>query len=103
MPDSYAALEANKRRQKAALTRARNSGDPHKLLAAARAGLRSFDTYGWPDQWSDWQRAADDAEAKIRYAGHGDHWRRRGAARQRMHSHPSRPYSHPVSRKHRRG
>lgn len=64
---TYAELNANYRRQKAALTRAANSGDPHKLAAAGRAGLASFERHGYPDDWSRWQRAIDDAAASIRY------------------------------------
>ena len=53
------------RRHKAALTRAKNSGDPEKILAAAQAALDEFEVEGWPDQWSLWQRAKDDAVYTI--------------------------------------
>jgi hypothetical protein len=69
------AFHANYRRQKAALTRAINSRDPHKVITAAANGMVSFEQYGYPDDWSRWQRAQDDATSQIRF--HADRWRRR--------------------------
>jgi hypothetical protein len=49
--------------QRSALTRAVNSGDPDQVLEACRRAVAQWeapDGY-WPDQWSDWQRALDDA------------------------------------------
>jgi len=49
-------------RQKAALTRARNSGDSDKVVLACAAAVKEWDAIGcWPDDWSAWQRALDDA------------------------------------------
>ena len=49
-------------KQKAALTRAVNSGDPEKVLAACRKAVREWDEIGaWPDGWARWQRALDDS------------------------------------------
>lgn len=59
--------EANKRFrvQKAALTRAVNSGDRDKVLVACGKAVREWagpPFHGaWPDDWSRWQRALDDA------------------------------------------
>lgn len=55
------------RRHKAALTRAQNTKDPQKVLKAATAALSEFEAMGsYPDCWSLWQRAKDDAELYIR-------------------------------------
>lgn len=59
----YAALNAMVRRQRAALTRAINSQDLDKLVATVRAAVIEWNQPGamWPDDWSRWQRALDDA------------------------------------------
>ena len=50
------------RSQKAALTRAVNTGDPEKVAAACKKAVAEWDEIGaWPDDWSRWQRALDDA------------------------------------------
>jgi hypothetical protein len=61
-PD-YAALNKMVRRQKGALTRAVNSGDPERVVVVCRDAVREWDAPGamWPDEWSRWQRALDDA------------------------------------------
>jgi len=49
-------------RQKAALTRAIKSGDPEKIAAVCKKAISEWDEIGaWPDDWSRWQRALDDA------------------------------------------
>jgi hypothetical protein len=49
-------------RHKGALTRAQRSGDPMRVLAAARAALADFEQAGmWPDAWSRWECARQDA------------------------------------------
>lgn len=55
-------LQKTYRNQKAALTRAVNSGDAEKVYAAVRKAVQEWDTWehGWPDNWSRWQRALDD-------------------------------------------
>jgi hypothetical protein len=52
------------RKHKAALTRAKKRGPLH-TIAVCEAALRDFDTYGWPDQWADWERAKVDAELQL--------------------------------------
>ena len=50
---------------KSKLTRAKNSGDPQKVLAAANEALAIFDEKAAPDNWHLWQRAKEDAEWAI--------------------------------------
>lgn len=58
--------ESNKmfRAQKAALTRAINSGDPDKVVGACKKAKDEWSRHpfngAWPDDWSRWQRALDD-------------------------------------------
>jgi hypothetical protein len=49
------------RRQRAALTRATNSGDLDKLVKTVQAAVNEWSQSMWPDDWSRWQRALDDA------------------------------------------
>jgi len=51
------------RAQKSALTRAINSKDPEKVIAAARKAVGEWEgwKYGWPDNWHNWNIALDDA------------------------------------------
>lgn len=56
-----AELNAALRKQKSALTRAINSGDPDKVEAACRKAVAEWNTWPyWPDDWARWQRALDD-------------------------------------------
>lgn len=59
----YDALNKMVRRQRAALTRAINSHDVDKLVVTIRGAVREWNQPGamWPDDWSRWQRALDDA------------------------------------------
>lgn len=58
----YAALNKLIKRQRAALTRAKNSGDSAKVVLACRDAVREWDAPGvmWPDDWAHWQRTLDD-------------------------------------------
>jgi hypothetical protein len=60
----YTMMQKNYPKQKAALTRAVNSKDPTKIKAAVTKAVREWNQYGgvWPDDWSRWQRALDDAQ-----------------------------------------
>jgi hypothetical protein len=62
VPIDYTAANREFRRQKAALTRAINSGDRDKVLVACTAAVHEWNQPGraWPDDWSRWQRALDD-------------------------------------------
>jgi hypothetical protein len=65
-PD-YRALKEGRHfaKQKAALTRAVNSGDRDKIVLACQKAVREWSeppwNGAWPDDWSRWQRALDDA------------------------------------------
>jgi hypothetical protein len=58
----YQALNKMVRRQRAALTRAVNSGDPERVVIVCRDAVREWNQPGcmWPDEWARWQRALDD-------------------------------------------
>lgn len=58
--EEYARLKGN-------LTRAKNSGDGQKVLKAVEGAVRLFDGKVWPDDWSTWRIALEDAAAKARY------------------------------------
>jgi hypothetical protein len=61
-PIDYARMKREYPRQRAALTRAKNSGDPDKVVLACAAAVKAWDEIGcWPDSWSSWQIALDDA------------------------------------------
>lgn len=64
----YDALNRMVRRHKAALTRAKNSGDPRKVIAACDAAIADFDKTMWPDNWPIWTVAREDAVNDLRYA-----------------------------------
>jgi hypothetical protein len=70
---NYARMQRMGPKQKAALTRAINSGDPDKVVLACRAAVLEWDEIGaWPDNWSRWQRALDDALGYGRSVELGD-------------------------------
>ncbi|MBA2726512.1 MAG: hypothetical protein H0U53_11020 [Actinobacteria bacterium] len=48
-------------KSKAALTRAQNSGDNEKLVKVVREAVALFNEKGWPDNWTLWRNALDDA------------------------------------------
>lgn len=57
MADRFGGLKA----QRAALTRAINSGEPAKVRLACARAVTAWEAVGaWPDDWSRWQRALDD-------------------------------------------
>lgn len=64
-PPDYAGVAKAFRQQKAALTRAVNSGDSDKIVVAVTKAVREWGEApfngAWPDDWSRWQRALDDA------------------------------------------
>lgn len=48
--------------QKAALARAVKTGDANKIAAACKKAVAEWNEIGyWPDDWSRWQRALNDA------------------------------------------
>lgn len=56
---------ATYRRQKSALTRAVNSGDPLLVLRAVEKALREWEGCAWPDDWHRWNVALRDARYKY--------------------------------------
>lgn len=61
------------RRQKAALTRARNSGDPKSLLTTCQKTIREWDDMlvPWRDSWDLWDKACRDAAREMECKGVG--------------------------------
>lgn len=59
----YTKLNKVVKRQRAALTRAVKTGDPAKIEAVCRTAVAEWNAGDmmWPDDWSRWQRALDDA------------------------------------------
>jgi len=55
------------RKHKAALTRAKNTGDPSKVIAAVDAAFGAFDAPNmyWPDSWHTWNVAREDAKLAL--------------------------------------
>jgi hypothetical protein len=64
-PIDYDGVNRHHPKQRAALTRAVNSGDPERVKAAVVKAVREWGQApyngAWPDDWSRWQRALDDA------------------------------------------
>jgi cell shape-determining protein MreC len=57
---------------KSALTSAKKSGDGSKVLAVVEHAVKRFNETIWPDDWSSWRIALDDAASDARYK-HGNH------------------------------
>jgi hypothetical protein len=74
MAIDYARMQREFPKQKAALTRAKSSGDPQKVLAACRSAVKVWDEIGaWPDAWHTWNIALHDAAtADLRARGTTD-------------------------------
>ena len=53
------------RKQKAALTRAINSGNPHKVVEVVADAVAEWDGSAWPDDWHRWKVALRDARRRI--------------------------------------
>ena len=65
VPPDYKTANKVFSKQKGKLTRAINSGDPDKVILACRDAVRDWGqppfNGAWPDAWSRWQNALDDA------------------------------------------
>ena len=62
----YARMQELHPKQKSALTRAMKKGYP-AVVSACIVAVQEWDSIGaWPDDWSRWQRALDDAALKAR-------------------------------------
>ena len=57
----YAAVQAEVPKMKAALTRAKKSGDPQKVIDVVDKAFARFDEIGWPDNWHTFNIAREDA------------------------------------------
>lgn len=58
----YARMQRVMPSQKAALTRAKKTGDPEAIAKVCKAAVAEWNAIGaWPDQWSTWQAALNDA------------------------------------------
>lgn len=71
MPIDYARMQREFPKQKAALTRAKKSGDPQKVLEACTKAVKVWEEIGcWPDAWHTWNIALGDAAtADLRARG----------------------------------
>lgn len=57
----YEQVTRSLRRHRGNLTRAKNKGDQQKIIDVCDAAFADFERYGFPDQWSEFQRAREDA------------------------------------------
>ena len=57
----YTLTNREYRRLKTRLTKAINSKDNNKIIAECNYAIGIFEEKGYPDSWSDWTRAKDDA------------------------------------------
>lgn len=64
----YTLTQSRYRTLKSNLTRAVNSGDYDRIIKTCNDALAEFERDGYPDDWSRWERARDDAEFKRRFA-----------------------------------
>ncbi len=53
------------RAMKSRLTKAKNSGNPYRVITEVENALEIFKSSGYPDCWQDWNRALYDAEFQI--------------------------------------
>lgn len=64
----YVLTQQEHRNLKSKLTRAINSGDADTIERTVTEAFAIFDAKGYPDDWSRWTRARDDARLKARFA-----------------------------------
>lgn len=64
---------ATVRKHKSALTRAKKIG-PEKVIEVCTIALDDFQDNGYPDCWSLWQRALEDAQLDIRRKNWSNSW-----------------------------
>ncbi len=54
------------RKHKAALTWAKKTGDPERIIKVCDTALADFDRTGlWPDQWALWETARLEAQLQL--------------------------------------
>lgn len=68
MAIDYAAAQKSFKKHKGLLTRAKNSGDPHRVVKAVNTAFGEWDAMGipYPDSHHTWSVAKQDAELQIR-------------------------------------
>lgn len=66
---AYTLTQQEYRNLKSRLTRAKNSGDPRKVIEEVNRAEAVFEDKGWPDEWSRWTRAREDAQWELRHTG----------------------------------
>lgn len=66
LPERRYITNAEYKAQKSALTRAKNSGDPAKVLAAVEKAVKAWNGAVWPDAWATWRVALEDAANQAR-------------------------------------
>ena len=76
MAINYEAMQAARPKQKSALTRAINSGSFYKVQRAVQDAVAFWNANGgvWPDDWSRWQRALDDAAINHNRSTDSRYW-----------------------------
>jgi len=67
--DDYQLTKGEYRGAKSRLTRAQKTNNPETILKVAKKCLALFEEKGYPDDWSNWQRAADDASFAMQRGG----------------------------------
>lgn len=50
---------------KAALTKAKKSKNPQRIIDTVNRAMDRFEIIGYPDDWTTWTRAADDARFEL--------------------------------------
>lgn len=63
---SYTLTQREYSTLKGRLTRVIRAGDPQKIIDEVDRAERIFDEKGWPDAWSRWTCARDDARLQLR-------------------------------------
>lgn len=64
---AYTLTQQEYRSLKSKLTRATNSGDLDKIERTCAEAFAIFDAKGYPDDWSRWERARNDARFAARF------------------------------------
>lgn len=64
---SYTLTQNEYKSLKSRLTRAINSQNQQNIIAECNRALAIFEQKGYPDDWSRWERAKDDASFQLRH------------------------------------
>lgn len=62
----YSLTQAEYKTLKSNLTRAINSTNNDRIIKTCNEAMTIFEAKGYPDSWSNWERAKEDAEAAKR-------------------------------------